>query len=165
MLYGHASELAIRAALFLSRQPAGTLSTVQEVARNTGLPQPYLAKILRQLVTARLVRAFRGPGGGLELGRPPGAITLGAIVRAVEGPIRTDRCVLGVQGCSEQQPCPLHEQWRPLCREMQRLLEQTTLEKLATRLRCRESSRAGGQAAKNGRRSRGSRGTRARSKE
>ncbi|MGH9794829.1 MAG: RrF2 family transcriptional regulator [Candidatus Acidiferrales bacterium] len=127
LLYGHASELAIRAALFLSQQPPGKRSTVQEVARATQLPQPYLAKILRQLTVAQLVRAFRGPGGGMELGRPADAITLGAIIEAVEGRDRTDYCALGGRPCTENRPCPLHERWRPLCEEMRRLLAETTL--------------------------------------
>lgn len=127
LLYGHASELAIRAALFLSQQPPGKRSTVQEVAQATRLPRPYLAKILRQLTVANLVRAFRGPGGGMELGRPADVITLGAIIEAVEGPGRTDYCALGARPCTESQPCPLHERWRPLCDEMRRLLAETTL--------------------------------------
>jgi len=127
LLYGHASELAIRAALFLSQQPPGKRSTVQEVAQATRLPQPYLAKILRQLTVANLVRAFRGPGGGIELGRPADVISLGAIIEAVEGPDRTDYCALGGRPCTESQPCPLHERWRPLCEEMRRLLAETTL--------------------------------------
>jgi Rrf2 family protein len=134
LLYGHAAELAIRAALFLSLQPPGKRSTVQEVAQGTRLPQPYLAKILRQLAIAHLVRAFRGPGGGMELGRPAEAITLGAIVEAVEGAGQSGRCALGAKQCSEEAPCPLHEQWRPLCEEMQRLLEETTLAALRSQL-------------------------------
>lgn len=127
LLYGHASELAIRAALFLSQQPSGKRSTVQEVAQATRLPRPYLAKILRQLTMAKLIRAFRGPGGGMELGRPADVITVGAIIEAVEGPDRSDYCALGGRPCTENQPCPLHEQWRPLCEQMRRLLAETTL--------------------------------------
>jgi Rrf2 family protein len=127
LLYGHASELAIQAALFLSRQPPGKRSTVQQVAQATRLPQPYLAKILRQMTLANLVRAFRGPGGGIELGRPADVITLGAIIQAVEGPDRSSYCALRGRQCTENQPCPLHERWRPLCDEMRRLLAETTL--------------------------------------
>lgn len=126
MLYSRASELAIRAALFLALQPPGKLSPVREVARRTRLPQPYLAKIIRQLSVAGLVRAFRGPGGGIELGRAPAAITLWAIVRAMDGPA-FERCVLNPHDCSDQGQCPLHQQWKPLQESMRRLLEETTL--------------------------------------
>lgn len=135
MLYSHSSELAIRAALFLALQPPGKLSPVREIARGTGLSEPYLAKILRRLSSGGLVRAFRGPGRGMELGRSPESISLWAVVRAVEGPVQPEWCVLGLQACSKRTPCPLHHQWVPLREEIQRLLEATTLASLARTLR------------------------------
>jgi Rrf2 family protein len=125
--YGHASELAIRAALFLSQQPPGKRSTVQEVARATQLRRPYLAKILRQLAVAKLVRTFRGPGGGLELGQPADRIALADIIQAVAGGGRPDVCVLGGRDCTESDPCLLHERWQPFREQVRRLLLETTL--------------------------------------
>ncbi len=134
MLPGNASAMAIRAALFLALQPTGTLSPIREIAERTGLPEPYLAKIIRQLVSAGIVRAFRGPGGGITLGRAPQAINLWDIVRALEGSPDTDRCVLGLQACSERMPCPVHHQFAPIRVEMRRLLEETTLASLTNGL-------------------------------
>ncbi len=135
MLYNHTSEVAIRAALYLVLQPPGKLSPVHEIARATGLPAPYLAKITRRLIRAGLIRAFRGPGGGLELGRPAKAITLWSVVEAMDGPARLEACFLGWRACSEENPCALHARWVPLRAEIQRLLEETTLDCLAGRLR------------------------------
>lgn len=135
MLYSHTAELAIRAALFLALQPPGKLSPVREIARATRLPQPYLAKILQRLSAAGLIRAFRGPGGGLELGRDPRAINLWDIVSAVEDCTKRDQCVLGLQICSEERPCSLHQRWGPLREAMRRLLEESTLAELAGKLR------------------------------
>jgi Rrf2 family iron-sulfur cluster assembly transcriptional regulator len=135
VLYSHTTELAIRAALFLALQPPGKLSPVREIARATRLPEPYLAKILQRLAAAGLVRAFRGPGGGLELGRDPKAINLWSIACAVEDRAKPDQCVLGLQVCSEEQPCSLHQRWRPLREAMRRLLEESTLAELAGKLR------------------------------
>jgi len=131
LFYSHASELAIRAALHLAIQPPGKLSPVHEIAAGTGLPAPYLAKIMRHLIRAGLVRAFRGPGGGVELGRAPETITLSALVRAVEGDDHVESCVMGLGACSETSPCPLHSQWAPLRAEFQRLLDETSLATLA----------------------------------
>lgn len=131
MLYSHTSELAIRAALFLTLQPPGKLSPVREIAKGTGLSESYLAKILRQLTCSGLVRSFRGPGGGVELGRPPQAITLSSIVHAMEGPAQLDWCALGIHACSEENPCPMHHKWVLIRAEIQRLLEETTLASLA----------------------------------
>ena len=135
MLQSTASAMAIRAALFLALQPPGTLSPVREIAKQTGLPEPYLAKIVRQLAAAGLVRAFRGPGGGVALVQSAQAISLWAIVRAIEGPVETEWCVLGLQPCSADRLCPIHLQYAPLRAEMQRLLEETTLATLVHPLR------------------------------
>lgn len=131
MLYSHTAELAIRAALYLAFQPAGRLSPVREIARATGLSGPYLAKLMHRLIRAGLVRAFRGPGGGLELARPPEEITFWSIVRAMDGVAPSEWCVLGLSACSEANPCPMHRRWYPLRDAMQQLLEETTLASLA----------------------------------
>lgn len=129
-LGSHASEMAIRAAIYLALQPPGKLSPTREIAAGTGLPAAYLAKIMRLLIRARLVRAFRGPGGGVELGRPAGSISLSALVRAIEGETLAEKCILGMGECSEAAPCLLHAQWMPLRAEISRMLEETSLEML-----------------------------------
>jgi Rrf2 family transcriptional regulator, iron-sulfur cluster assembly transcription factor len=131
VIYSHTSELAIRATLYLALQPPGKLSPIRQIARDTGLPGPYLAKITRRLIQAGLVRAFRGPGGGLELGRAPEAITLWTVVAAVDAAAPSKSCLLGVELCSEDKPCPLHLRWWPLETERRRLLEETTIATLA----------------------------------
>lgn len=127
MLLQHASELAIRATLFLAQQEPGKLSPVREIAAHTGVSEAYLAKIFQRLGSSRLVRSFRGPGKGMELGRAPKSISLAAVVRAVEGTKESDVCVLGLGVCSEENPCPLHKEWLPLRTAIHNFLEQTTL--------------------------------------
>jgi len=127
MLYGHAAEIAIRAGLYLAGRPPGELSPVREIAKATKLPSPYLSKVVQRLAQAGLVRTFRGPGGGIELGKSPEAITLWSLVCAADGPADVNRCALGIGNCSPSNPCPLHGRWVPLRNEFQELLERTTL--------------------------------------
>ncbi len=134
MLYGHAAEVAIRAALYLAGRPPGELSPVHEVAKATKLPSAYLSKVIQRLAQAGLVRTFRGPGGGIELGKSPEAITLWSLVRATDGPSDVDRCALGIGNCSPSNPCPLHGRWAPLREDFQKLLEGTTLAVLVREL-------------------------------
>jgi Rrf2 family protein len=134
MLYGHAAEVAIRAALYLAGRPPGELSPVHDVAKATKLPSAYLSKVIQRLAQAGLIRTFRGPGGGIELGKSPEAITLWSLVHAMEGRVGVERCALGVGTCSSEKPCPLHGRWAPLQEEFQRLLEGTTLASLLREL-------------------------------
>ena len=127
MVYGHAAEIAIRAGLYLAGRPPGELSPVHEIAEATKLPSPYLSKVVQRLAQAGLVRTFRGPGGGIELGKSPEAITLWSLVCATDGSGDVNRCALGIGNCSPSNPCPLHGRWVPLRDEFQKLLEGTTL--------------------------------------
>jgi Rrf2 family protein len=130
MILQRSSELAIRAGLFLAQQAPGKLSPVHEIAAHTGVSEAYLAKILQRLASAGLVRSFRGPGKGMELGRAPACITLESLVCAIEGPRAEDECVLGIGICSKETPCTLHTEWVPIRTAIQALLRNTTLANL-----------------------------------
>jgi Rrf2 family transcriptional regulator, iron-sulfur cluster assembly transcription factor len=127
LLVQHASELAIRATLFLAQQAPGKLSPVHEIASHSCVSEAYLAKILQRLTSSGLVRSFRGPGKGMELGRAPDTISLAAVILAVEGPKEIGACVLGLGLCSEENPCLLHKEWLPLRTAIHDFLEKTTL--------------------------------------
>jgi len=108
-------------------------TSVRDIAERTGLPQPYLEQILLALKGAGLVRSKRGVGGGYVLAREPDAITLGAIVSAVDGPI-----VLGDFGaphtngaCDHEGQCVLLSVWQGVSDEMRRLLDVYTLADVA----------------------------------
>jgi Rrf2 family iron-sulfur cluster assembly transcriptional regulator len=82
------------------------------------------------MAEAGIVRAYRGPGGGVELARPAAALSLWSVVQAVEGRETPNQCVLGLDACSGENPCPLHSSWAPLRAEFQKRLEETTLANL-----------------------------------
>ena len=100
MIFQRSSELAIQATLFLAQQAPGKLSPAREIAKHVGAPQAYLAKILHRLTSAGMVRSFRGPGQGMELGRTPSSITLASLIHAVEGSKAENACVLGLGLCT-----------------------------------------------------------------
>jgi len=80
-------DYASRALLSLVLNDNGRPTSVRDIAVRTGLPQPYLEQILLALKGAGLVRSKRGVGGGYVMARDPAEITIGMIVRAVDGPI------------------------------------------------------------------------------
>ena len=139
MIFQRASELTIRAMIFLAQQGPGKLSPAHEIARHVGASETYLAKIMHRLASAGLIRSFRGPGKGMELGRAPSTITLASLIRAVEGVKTEGDCVLGLGNCSEENPCALHKEWVPIRTAIRDLLEETTLADLAEIVRSRTS--------------------------
>ncbi|MHB8189896.1 MAG: RrF2 family transcriptional regulator [Ferrimicrobium sp.] len=112
-------------------------TSVAEMARRTGLPQPYLEQILLALKGAGLVVSKRGAGGGYNLSRPPETITLAQIVSAVDGPI-----ALGHFGpphangaCDHEGQCVLLAVWTEVGNHMRAHLRSYTLADMVLRAR------------------------------
>lgn len=88
----------------------GATSLVADVARRAGLPSNALAKIFQRLTRHGLLRSRRGPGGGYDLARPAGDISLADVLRAVQDIIPGGRhCLLGNRLCGEGGFCLIHD--------------------------------------------------------
>src|SRR2546422_4496164 len=80
--------------LDLALHREGGLTPIQEIARRQAIPQRYLEQVLLALKRAGLLTSKRGSAGGYHLTRPPEDITVGDVLRAVEGagaPFETQR--------------------------------------------------------------------------
>ncbi len=100
---------------------------IAEIARCSGVPKPYLAKIIGALSRQGLVVAKRGYRGGISLARPPQNISLLEIVEAVEGEHWLGDCLLGFQDCTKHFVCPTQVFWQRMRREITGVLRQTSL--------------------------------------
>ncbi len=78
-------EYAIKAMLDLALHRERGLVPIQEVAARQGIPQRYLEQVLLSLKRAGLLTSRRGSAGGYHLTRSPDEVTVGAVLRAVEG--------------------------------------------------------------------------------
>ncbi|MBI4635673.1 MAG: Rrf2 family transcriptional regulator [Candidatus Rokubacteria bacterium] len=78
-------EYAIKAVLDLATHRARGLIPLQEIAARQGIPQRYLEQVLLALKRAGFLASKRGSAGGYHLTREPDEITVGAVLRAVEG--------------------------------------------------------------------------------
>jgi Rrf2 family protein len=83
-----AARYALRALAHLATLEGNPLVTSHDAARPCGIPERYLLKVLRRLVTAGLLHSAKGPNGGYRLARPAKSITLLEVVEAVDGPVR-----------------------------------------------------------------------------
>jgi Rrf2 family protein len=71
-----------------------TMLNIREISQRHGLPVPFLEQVLHQLKRKGLVRSRRGINGGYMLSRPPSEITIGDVIRALEGPIALCDCLI-----------------------------------------------------------------------
>jgi Rrf2 family protein len=112
-------------------QPPGKLSGAREISDQEKIPASFLPKVLLQLRRGRLLRSYKGIGGGYELALPPGRISLLAIVHCIEGDLTFTRCVLEDHECSTQGECLLHQPWCAMREQLRGFLERNTLAVLA----------------------------------
>lgn len=108
------AEYALRALAELASCAPGEAMRTVDLAARTGVPEAYLAKVLRRLVSRDLLRATKGHGGGFTLSRPPERIRFVEVLEAVDSMPLANRCAFGRASCSSADPCPLHPVWTKL---------------------------------------------------
>lgn len=130
-MFSRSAEYAIRAMTFLASQPAGKLAGAREISQAEEIPMPFLWKILQNLAHRKLVRSFKGAGGGYMLARPAYEICLQDVLQATEDNSLTEGCVLGLAVCSEEKPCPMHSAWKEIREKLRATVSETTFADLA----------------------------------
>lgn len=87
--------------------------TIKEIADRQGISFSYLEQILHRLGKAGVIESVRGPAGGYLLARKPSDLTIGDIVRALEGPIALSHCLEpGESGdCNQAEDCVARMVW------------------------------------------------------
>lgn len=119
-------ELASRRTPPPSAAP-GRPVALAEIAASQQLSTAYLEQLFACLRRAGLVTAARGPGGGYRLGRQAEAISIAAIVAAVDEPLSATRCEAGGPGCLGGERCSTHELWAELGEQIRLFLGGVTL--------------------------------------
>ena len=136
MIFTNPTEYAIRALSELvllsenvSERPGKRNGYIMldKLTESAKLPREFMAKLFRQLVEAGILTSAKGPGGGFALARPPHEISLDQIMEAMDGPHRTDQCVVGLTKCTDQMSCPQHDLFKPIRQRLKSYLTSTTL--------------------------------------
>ena len=124
------ADYAVRIMVELGNRESDQPLPARTVAQRTGVPQPFLHKIVTALVKEGLVSSFPGPNGGLKLNRPTDQINLRQILEAVEGPLCVNVCLLRPGECPRDITCPVHGFWGRLQTSIMQQLQDATLDKL-----------------------------------
>lgn len=89
----------------------GVLLQAREIAEQTHIALPTVAKLLKKLTKNRLLISHRGANGGYLLAFTPDKITIADVVHALEGPIAITECNLGHDYCSTAVQCAIKAPW------------------------------------------------------
>lgn len=126
-------KLTDYATLLLARlaRDAGVPRSAQRLAEELAMPAPTVAKLLKRLARAELVRSHRGVNGGYCLTRAPEMISLAEVVAAIEGPVALTECALGGGNCALEPACTMRSQWQSISQTVQNALESVSIADMA----------------------------------
>ena len=128
-MFSQTSEYALRVMVYLASLD-GKQATISQIAEATCTPEGYLAKVLRSLALAELVRSQRGPQGGSVLARSARQISVFDAIQAVDPIERITSCPLGIKGHGVNL-CPLHRRLDQAIAMVEDTFKQTTIAELA----------------------------------
>ncbi len=82
---------------------------IHEIATELDIPQHFLAKILQDLVRRKVVGSAKGPNGGFFVKETVMDMRVVELVEMIDGDAYRTRCFMGMEECSSENPCPLHQ--------------------------------------------------------
>jgi Rrf2 family protein len=101
--------------------------SAKRIAEEFRIPPKLLAKILQKLARMGLITAQNGPKGGYVLARPQTEISVGDVVRALEGPIHIVECLDAASDCPQMARCNLRRPVQKIQASLSRMLDGMSL--------------------------------------
>ncbi len=132
-------EYGLKALIDLASSGSSTdVIKIKDIAQREQIPVKFLEQILLTLRNAGLLHSKKGISGGYYLARPPAAITLGQIVRVLDGTLAPIRCVSKIAYercvCPDEQTCGLRLTMLDVRNVIADVLDHTTLADVARRV-------------------------------
>ncbi|HEY8348300.1 MAG TPA: Rrf2 family transcriptional regulator [Clostridiales bacterium] len=123
----------LKAMLDLAVHSADGQVSLNSIAERQGLSENYLEQLFASLKKARLVKSVRGPQGGYMLADSPENISVGDILRALEGSLAPADCVsedLGATRCGNSDKCVTRNVWERIRDGINNVIDNITLKEL-----------------------------------
>jgi len=134
-------EYGLRAAIHLAnaqKHSPDLLVQIKDISIQEKIPIKYLEQILLALKNAGLLHSKMGVGGGYYLAKSPEHISLGQIIRVLDGPLAPIRCVSRMAyepcGCPDEETCGLRMAMGDVRDAIANILDQTTLAEVTKRV-------------------------------
>src|SRR5215471_13083758 len=126
------ARYALKAAIALARDFGQGPVLISDIAQREGIPHKFLELILLELRHGGILQSRKGKGGGYFLARKPGSISLGEILRIVEGPLAPIPCVsktgyMRCRDCRDENSCRIHMVMKDVCDATTMILDSATL--------------------------------------
>lgn len=133
-------DYAIKAMLDLALQYGKGLIPIQQIAERQDIPQRYLEQVLLLLKRAGFLTSKRGSAGGYQLLRPPGEITVGAVLRTMEGDLERLDTTKRARASALDHSRDLAELWAEVSTAVSEVIDRISFEDLRQRVEARRSA-------------------------
>jgi Rrf2 family protein len=124
------ADYGLMAIHYIASRSADEAVSAKRIAEEFNIPGELLAKILQRLAKRKLIVSHNGPKGGYVLARPQAEITVGQVLRAIEGPVRIVSCMTE-DSCPQFDRCNLRRPVQKIQDSISYLLDTMTLGELA----------------------------------
>ena len=135
-MFSKACEYGIRATVYIASEANEIRKVgIPEICEHIEAPLHFTAKILQALSRRHIISSQKGLNGGFFLDENQKKKPLKEIVEAIDGTNIFIGCGLGLKQCSETKPCPIHNQFKEIRSKLTVMMESTTIETLAQKLK------------------------------
>mgnify|MGYP006273285455 CR=1 FL=1 len=131
MLLSKSCEYGLRASILLASGDQQSYTSIRDISSRLDISFHFLTKIFQKLNSANLLDSKKGVNGGVKLSMEPADISFMDIVLAIDGSCSLNACALGLPGCGEKRPCPMHDQWSAIKSGLIETMKNITMNDLA----------------------------------
>ena len=132
-------DYALKAVLDLALHYSGESVTIHDIAQRIDAPVKFLEQVLLDLKKGGFVESRRGSIGGYLLSKPPADITIGEVVRFIEGPIEPISCVKEkYSNCVDIRKCVFKSIWQRVAQATSDIIDNITFEELVSQINAKQ---------------------------
>lgn len=128
-MFSKTCEYAIRALIFIAQKSKDrSRISIKDISSGIDSPEFFIAKILQDLSRKGFVQSAKGPNGGFYMDDANLEQSVADIVREIDGDKLFSGCGLGLKECSEDHPCPIHNDFKHIRQEIKTMLEESRIQ-------------------------------------
>jgi len=123
------TDYALRAICFIAKSKEEVVS-VAGLVKKLKIPRPFLRKLLQILNKERILKSYKGQGGGFSLAVKPGRIFLADLIEIFQGPLSLNECFFKKMSCPNKDTCALKRKIDSIERYVVKELKAITIDSL-----------------------------------
>lgn len=129
-------KYGLRAMIDLAQYSEQEAVSISSIAQRQKISESYLEQLVANLKKAGLVVSIRGAAGGYRLARPASGISVGDVLRALEGDVRAVICTAQTEeGCEGEELCVTKYVWQRINESLEKTVDEMMIDQLVAESR------------------------------